>query len=154
MALTLHTPAPDFTTLTDGGRKITLHKYKGKYIVLYFYPKDNTETCTKQACAFRDNMKRITKLGAVVIGISPDTVKKHDKFKSDYGLNFILACDEDKSICEAYGVWAEKSMYGRKYMGVLRTTYIIDPTGTISHVFENVKVAGHVDAVIASLGTP
>jgi peroxiredoxin Q/BCP len=151
MALALHTPAPDFTANTDGGDSLTLSNFKGQRVVLYFYPKDNTSGCTQQACDFRDNMERISSHGVTVIGVSPDNVKKHNKFKADFALNFKLVSDEDKSICEAYGVWAEKSMYGRKYMGVERTTFIIDAEGVITHIFPKVKVPGHVDAVIAAL---
>ncbi len=145
------TKAPAFTAETDGGNKITLNDYNGKWVVLYFYPKDNTSGCTKEACSFRDNMDRITKAGAVVIGVSPDSISSHDKFKEKYNLNFHLVSDAEKEICNAYGVWVEKNMYGRKYMGVQRTTYIIDPDGFIKHIYPKVKVDGHVDDVISKL---
>lgn len=143
--------APDFTAPTDGGATLSLHDLRGKKVVLYFYPKDNTSGCTKQACDFRDNMERITQADAVVVGVSPDSVKSHDKFKVGHNLNFHLVADTEKEICTAYGVWVEKSMYGRKYMGVERSTFVIDEQGTISHVFRKVKVPGHVDKVLGVL---
>jgi peroxiredoxin Q/BCP len=151
MALEAGTPAPDFSALTDGSAEFTLSSLRGKYIVLYFYPKDDTSGCTKEACSFRDSMERITAYNAAVIGVSPDSPAKHASFIKKYDLNFTLVSDEDKSICQQYGVWAEKSMYGRKYMGVERTTYIINPEGVIIHVFPKVKVPGHADEVIKIL---
>lgn len=142
MALTPGTKAPSINALKNA---------KGSWVVLYFYPKDDTSACTAEACDFRDSMKRITKSGALVIGVSPDSVKSHDKFIQKYDLNFPLVSDEDKTICEAYDVWKEKSMYGRKYMGVERTTYLIDPKGKIVHTWEKVKVKGHVDDVLGVL---
>lgn len=139
--------APDFTAPIDDGTTISLSDFKGKPVVLYFYPQDDTETCTKQACAFRDNMERLTTKGAVVIGVSPDSVQLHTKFKTKYDLNFILVSDEDKSICNTYGVWAMKSLYGRDYMGVVRTTFVINADGIITHIFTNVRIKGHVDKV-------
>lgn len=136
-------PAPDITTA-----EISLHDVRGSWVVLYFYPKDDTTTCTVEACEFRDNMHRLTSVGAVVIGVSPDSATSHQKFRGKYDLNFTLVSDPDKAICQSYGVWAEKSMYGRKYMGVERTTFIIDPSGNIRRVFAKVKVKGHVDEVI------
>jgi peroxiredoxin Q/BCP len=152
MALSVLTSAPDFTAPIDGSSSISLSDFKGKRVVLYFYPKDNTSGCTQQACDFRDNMERLTSKGVTVIGISPDSVKSHSKFKKNFDLNFILASDEDKSICTQYGVWVEKSMYGRKYMGVERTTFILDAHGIVTHIFPKVKVNGHVEAVLAALG--
>jgi len=149
MALTVHTSAPDFSALTDSGGSISLSDFKGKNIILYFYPKDNTSGCTQQACDFRDSMERLTSKGFTVIGVSPDNVKSHGKFKKNFDLNFILVSDEDKSICNNYGVWVEKSMYGRKYMGVERTTFIINERGIITHVFPKVKVSGHVESILA-----
>ena len=151
MALTTNTTAPDFTAPTDNGASASLSDYKGKRVVLYFYPKDNTSGCTQQACDFRDNMERLTSKGVTIIGVSPDSVKSHGKFKQNFDLNFVLVSDEDKSICTQYGVWVEKSMYGRKYMGVERTTFILDEQGIITHVFPKVKVGGHVEAVISAL---
>lgn len=151
MAIEPGTKAPDFTAPTDGGDTVSLQDFRGKTVVLYFYPKDNTSGCTKQACDFRDSMERITEAGAVVIGVSPDNTKSHDKFKAAHDLNFRLVSDTEKTICEQYGVWVEKSMYGRKYMGVERSTFIIDPQGTVTHVFRKVKVPGHVDMLIKTL---
>ena len=140
--------APDFVAENDNGVKIKLSDFKGKWVVLYFYPKDNTSGCTKEACDFRDNMERITSADAVVLGVSPDSVKSHGGFKSKYSLNFSLIADPEKEICNLYGVMGEKSLYGKKYMGVIRSTFIIDPKGKIKHVFSPVKVDGHVDEVI------
>lgn len=151
MLPTIGKPAPDFTAPIDDGTTISLSDFRGKPIVLYFYPQDDTETCTKQACAFRDNMERLTTKGAVVIGVSPDSVKLHTKFKTKYDLNFILVSDEDKSICDKYGVWAMKSLYGRDYMGVVRTTFVINADGIITHIFTNVRIKGHVDKVLDAL---
>lgn len=143
--------APDFTSLSDTGEELTLSHYRGKKVVLYFYPKDDTSGCTAEACDFRDNFSRVTQSGAVVLGVSPDSVKSHEKFKNKYELNFPLISDESKEICSAYGVWVEKSMYGRKYMGVERTTFVINEEGIILKIFPKVKVKGHVDEVLASL---
>ena len=143
--------APDFRSTNENGEKISLQDFKGKKIVLYFYPKDNTSGCTQEACDFRDNFARIKKAGAVVLGVSPDSEKSHTNFKEKYELPFTLVVDTDKAICEAYGVWQEKSMYGRKYMGVVRTTFIINEKGKITHIFEKVKVAGHVESVLGAL---
>lgn len=143
--------APSFTLPTDGGGKVKLADLKGKTVVLYFYPKDDTSGCTAEACGFRDNMGRLTRAGAVVIGVSKDSVAKHDKFKAKYDLNFTLASDEDGKVCEAYGTWIEKSMYGRKYMGIDRATFIIDGKGVIRNVWRKVKVPGHVEEVLAAV---
>lgn len=143
--------APDFRSTNENGEKISLQDFKGKKVVLYFYPKDNTSGCTQEACDFRDNFARIKKAGAVVLGVSPDSEKSHTNFKEKYELPFTLVVDTDKAICEAYGVWQEKSMYGRKYMGVVRTTFIINEKGKITHIFEKVKVAGHVESVLGAL---
>jgi peroxiredoxin Q/BCP len=151
MAIKLGIKAKDFTAQTDGGEKISLSDFKGKWVVLYFYPKDNTSGCTKEACGFRDNMEKITKSGAVVIGVSPDSVKSHDGFKNKFNLNFILVSDTDKSICKAYDVLGEKSLYGRKYIGVIRSTFILDDKGIIQHVYSNVHVDGHVEEVIEKI---
>ncbi len=140
--------APDFTLPTDGGGELTLSSMRGKKVVLYFYPKDDTSGCTKEACDFREKISEFEKAGAVVLGMSPDGVKKHDKFKAKYDLPFSLVADEEKTALEAYGVWVEKSMYGRKYMGVERTTFLIDADGSIQSVWRKVKVPGHVDAVL------
>lgn len=151
MALELGTKAPTFKGPTDGNGTISLTALKGAWAVLFFYPKDNTSGCTAEACDFRDSMNRLAKLGVQVVGVSPDSVQSHDKFKAKFDLNFPLLSDEGTVVCTAYDVWKEKSMYGRKYMGVERTTYIIDPKGKIAAVFEKVKVPGHVDAIVASL---
>lgn len=151
MALEVGTKAPDFTANVDGGKEINLSDYKGKWVVLYFYPKDNTSGCTKEACAFRDNMEDITGAGATVLGVSPDSVNSHDKFKAKHELNFHLIADPEKEICNMYDIFGEKKMYGKTYMGVIRSTYIIDPEGEIKYVFSNVKVPGHVEKVIDTL---
>lgn len=143
--------APDFNLVADNGEKLSLKDYKGKKVVLYFYPKDMTSGCTIEACDFRDNIKNIDKKNAVVIGVSPDNTKSHLKFKDKYELPFTLLSDESKKMLEDYGVWQEKSMYGRKYMGVVRTTFIINEKGKIEKIFEKVKVEGHVDEILASL---
>jgi thioredoxin-dependent peroxiredoxin len=143
--------APDFSAATDSGGKLKLSDLRGKPVVLYFYPKDDTTGCTAEACAFRDQLPDFSKLKAQVIGVSKDTVAKHDKFKAKYDLTFPLVSDEDGKICEKYGTWVEKSLYGRKYMGIERATFLIDKTGTIAKVWHKVKVAGHVDDVLAAL---
>ncbi len=147
----LGSKAPDFTAPIDGGATLSLSDLLGKKVVLYFYPKDNTSGCTKEACDFRDNMERLTSAGAVVVGVSPDSVASHNKFRAGHDLNFHLVADTEKVISTAYGVWVEKSMYGRKYMGVERSTFVIDEQGAISHVFRKVSVPGHVDKVIDML---
>ncbi|MCU0424614.1 MAG: thioredoxin-dependent thiol peroxidase [Candidatus Kapabacteria bacterium] len=151
MNATLGNSAPDFTAPTDGGGTVSLKALRGKHVVLYFYPKDDTSGCTAEACDFRDNMQRLTTSGAVVLGVSPDSPKSHDKFKTKYELNFALVSDESHEISENYGVWVEKSMYGRKYMGVERSTFVINPEGIITHEWRKVKVPGHVDEVLAAL---
>jgi peroxiredoxin Q/BCP len=151
MALAEGSKAPAIKAATDGNGTFSLASVKGSWLVLYFYPKDDTSGCTAEACGFRDTMQDITAMGVTVVGVSPDTPKKHDAFKKKYDLNFALVSDEDHAVCEAYDTWKEKSMYGRKYMGVERTTYIIDPKGKIAATFAKVSVPGHVDAVIARL---
>lgn len=143
--------APAFTLLSDTGEKVSLSSLKGRKVVLYFYPKDNTSGCTREACDFRDNIALVKKSGAVVIGVSPDSVKSHTGFKEKYTLPFTLLSDEGKEMLEAYGVWKEKSMYGRTYMGVERTTVIIDSAGRVARIFPKVKVEGHVAEVLAAL---
>ena len=152
MALNEGKKAPAIKADTDGGGTWQLKDAKGSWLVLYFYPKDNTSGCTAEACDFRDNMKRLAKKDVMVVGVSPDSVKSHDNFIAKHDLNFTLLSDEDKTICEKYDCWKEKSMYGRKYMGVVRTTYLIDPNGKIVRAWDKVKVKGHVDDVIATLG--
>lgn len=144
--------APDFTLPTDTGDTLTLSSLRGQWVVLYGYPKDDTSGCTTQACEFRDLFPRFDKNKAVILGISPDSVKSHVKFKTKYELPFTLLADEDKVALQAYDIWKEKSMYGKKYMGVERTTFVIDPTGHIAKVFEKVKPAGHAEEVMAVIG--
>ncbi len=143
--------APDFSLPTDGGGNITLSDFKGQKVIIYFYPKDDTSGCTKEACAFNDNLSNFEKLGVKIIGISKDSPQKHDKFKEKYGLKFTLASDEECKICEKYGTWVEKSMYGRKYMGIERSTFLIDEDGKIKKIWRKVKVKNHVDDVLESI---
>jgi peroxiredoxin Q/BCP len=142
--------APDFTLPTDGGGKLSLSKLRGKKVILYFYPKDDTSGCTAEACGFRDNLPKFGKTDAMVIGVSRDSVASHDKFKKKHELPFTLAADEDGKVCEAYGTWVEKSMYGRKYMGIERATFLIDDKGVIRNVWRKVKVGGHVEEVLTA----
>ncbi|AUX76463.1 MULTISPECIES: peroxiredoxin [Sinorhizobium] len=146
-------PAPDFELARDGGGSISLSALRGKPVVLFFYPKDDTKTCTVEAISFSGLSKEFTAARVALIGISPDSVKSHDRFAKKHDLAVALAADEDKAVVNAYGVWAEKSMYGRKYMGVERTTYLIDAAGIISRVWEKVKVAGHAEEVLAAAKT-
>ena len=143
--------APAFTLISDEGKKVSLKDLKGKKVILYFYPKDDTSGCTAEACGFRDNIKVINKKNTVVIGVSKDNTKSHQKFKTKYDLPFTLLSDENFEMLNDYGVWKEKSMYGRKYMGIERTTFIIDEKGKIQEVFDKVKVPGHVEEVISKL---
>ena len=139
--------APDFTGATDGGGKLKLSELRGKPVVLYFYPKDDTPGCTTEACGFRDSAAAFKKLKAQVVGVSKDSVARHDKFKAKYGLDFPLVSDEDGKVCEKYGTWIEKSLYGRKYMGIDRATFLIDKDGVVRKIWRRVKVPGHVDEV-------
>jgi peroxiredoxin Q/BCP len=148
MSVDVGDKAPSFTLPADGGGKVSLKDLKGKTVVLYFYPKDDTSGCTAEACAFRDALPDFSKVKAEIIGISRDPVKSHDKFKAKYDLPFPLASDEDGKLCEAYGTWVEKSMYGRKYMGIERSTFLIDGKGVIRNVWRKVKVPGHADEVL------
>ena len=150
MSLESGDKAPDFTLPADGGGTISLKALKGKPVVLYFYPKDDTPGCTAEACAFRDQLPDFAKVKAEVIGISRDSVASHDKFKKKFKLPFPLASDEDGKICQDYGVWAEKSMYGKKYMGIERSTFLIDGKGVVRNVWRKVKVDGHADEVLAA----
>jgi peroxiredoxin Q/BCP len=143
-------PAPDFDLPTDGAGRALLSALKGKKVVLYFYPKDDTSGCTSEAKAFTEAGGALAEAGAVVIGVSKDPVLSHEKFKAKYDLNFPLAADVDGKTVEAYGVWVEKSMYGRKYMGIDRSTFLIDPHGKIARVWRKVKVPGHVAEVLAA----
>ena len=143
--------APEFTVVDDSGKTVKLSDFKGKKVVLYFYPKDDTPGCTKEACSFRDGISEIRKQGAVVLGVSADSAASHQKFRKKFDLNFPLLADTEKKIIEDYDVWKEKSLYGRKYMGIERTTYIIGKDGKISHIFPKVKVSEHYDEVLAAL---
>ncbi len=151
MNLEVGDKAPNFTLPTDGGGEISLKNLKGKPVVLYFYPKDDTSGCTAEACAFRDAMPDFSKTKAQIVGISRDSVASHDKFKKKYQLSFPLASDEDGKVCEAYGTWVEKSMYGRKYMGIDRSTFLIDGKGVIRGIWRKVKVPGHADEVLQAV---
>lgn len=152
MSVAIGSPAPDFTLPTDGGGSVTLSALKGKPVVLYFYPKDDTTGCTAQACGFRDQLPDFSGVGATIIGISKDSVASHDKFKAKYSLPFTLASDSDATdVCGAFGTWVEKSMYGRKYMGIERATFLIDKDGVVRQIWRKVKVAGHVAEVLTAV---
>lgn len=139
--------APDFEVLSDTGEPVRLSQFRGKKVILYFYPKDDTSGCTTQACGFRDNYPTIEAKNAVVLGVSPDSVKSHQKFKTKHNLPFTLLVDDEHRVAETYGVWVEKSMYGKKYMGILRTTFVIGADGKVEHVWEKVKPEGHAQEV-------
>ena len=143
--------APAISLDTDSGEPFTLSSLKGKNVVLYFYPKADTPGCTKESCEFRDTSKKFTKANTVIVGVSPDPTKAQAKFKAKFDLPFVLLADVDHKACEDYGVWAEKSMYGKKYMGVERTTFVIDPKGKIKKIFPKVKVEGHAEEVLAAI---
>jgi peroxiredoxin Q/BCP len=147
-------PAPDFTLPKAGGGCASLNDFRGSDVILYFYPKDDTPGCTKQACDLRDAHADLAASGAVVVGISTDDVASHDRFASKYGLPFILLSDIDHKVADAYGAWAQKSMYGRTYMGIQRSTYLIDREGTISRVWPHVKASEHLHEVRLALGLP
>lgn len=148
MSLEVGDKAPDFTLPADGGGKVSLKELKGKTVVLYFYPKDDTSGCTAEACAFRDQLPDFSNVKAEVVGISRDPVASHDKFKKKFKLTFPLASDEEGKVCEAYGTWVEKSMYGKKYMGIERATFLIDGKGVIRNIWRKVKVDGHAEEVL------
>ncbi|HZW48344.1 MAG TPA: thioredoxin-dependent thiol peroxidase [Microvirga sp.] len=150
MVLTPGTKAPAFSLPATGGTDISLDSLRGRKVVLYFYPKDDTSGCTLEAQNFQALRKEFEAADTEIVGVSPDSLKSHDKFRSKYDLGFPLASDEDKAILEAYGVWVEKSMYGRKYMGVERTTVLIDRDGTVAKVWNKVKVPGHAEEVLAA----
>jgi peroxiredoxin Q/BCP len=145
------TAAPDFTLASDGGSKVKLKDLKGQIVVLYFYPRDDTPGCTKEACAFRDRSKELAKLGVRVLGVSTDDVASHEKFRDKFQLNFPLLADVDHQVAEKYGAWREKNMYGKKSMGVQRSTFLIDKSGTIQRVWKKVSVDGHDEEVIAAV---
>jgi peroxiredoxin Q/BCP len=143
--------APDFQAPTDAGESVSLKDFRGRKVILYFYPKDNTPGCTQEACDFRDSIARFKKKEVVVLGVSPDSIESHKKFKSKFDLPFALLADEDHKIAEAYGAWGEKSMYGKKFMGIIRSTFLIDEKGKIGEVFEKVKVDGHVGQLLGKV---
>lgn len=143
--------APSFNLESDEGKKIALKDFAGQNVILYFYPKDMTSGCTTEACDFRDSYSQLKKLKAVILGVSKDSVASHQKFKAKEKLNFPLLSDGEGKVCEAYGVWKEKSMYGRKYMGIERTTFLIGADGKIKKIYPKVKVTGHVDQIIKDL---
>ena len=145
------TSAPDFSLPADGGGEVSLSQYRGKKVVLYFYPKDDTPGCTTEACNFRDDFAAITAAGAVVLGVSPDTAQSHDKFKVKYNLPFALLSDREHEVADLYGAWGEKKMYGRTYMGIIRSTFIIDEEGVIVKVFPKVRPKNHSQEVLEAL---
>lgn len=151
MNIQLGKPAPDFTLPDQHGSKHKLSDYKGQWVLIYFYPKDDTPGCTTEACTLRDNFPAFKKLKAQVFGISVDSEKSHKKFADKYELPFTLLADEDKKVVEKYGVWQEKSMYGKKYMGTVRNSYLIDPAGKIAKIYEKVKPAVHAEEVLADI---
>ena len=142
--------APAFKVISDTGESLSLAQFKGQAVVLYFYPKDSTPGCTVEACDFRDSMNRVARAGAVVLGVSRDSVASHQKFKTKYQINFPLLADIDGKLCEAYGVWQEKVLYGRKSMGIVRSTFLIDAKGKIAALWPKVRVDGHVAEVLAA----
>jgi peroxiredoxin Q/BCP len=149
--LTTGSKAPSLSLRSDAGDTINLDDFKGRKVVLYFYPKDDTSGCTVEACEFRDSWAAVKRTGAALFGISPDGVESHQKFKRKYDLPFPLLADTDHAVAERYGAWGEKSMYGRKYQGILRTTFVIDEAGRIAKVFEKVKPKGHAKEVLEAL---
>lgn len=148
---TVGSKAPDFTTTDENGKTVKLSSFKGKKVVLYFYPKDDTPGCTAEACSLRDNYTALQKAGYVVLGVSSDDAKSHTKFKAKYNLPFTLLADTDKKVHEAYGTWVEKSMYGRKYMGTARVTFVIDEKGKIEEVIEKVDTKNHAAQILKQL---
>ena len=142
--------APNFTLPVDGGGTVKLSDLRGRKVVLYFYPKDDTPGCTKEACGFRDALPDFSKVDAVIVGLSKDSVAKHDKFKAKYDLPFALVSDEDGKVCEAYGTWVQKKLYGREYMGIERATFLLDGKGVIRKIWRKVKVKGHAEEVLES----
>ena len=151
MSIGVGAKAPNFKLPTDGGGELELSSLKGGKVVLYFYPKDSTPGCTTEAQGFRDNIKAFEKAGATIIGVSKDSVKRHDNFKAKHDLPFALVADTEGEACEAFGVWVEKMNYGRKYMGIERSTFLIDEKGKVSQVWRNVRVKGHVEAVLEAV---
>lgn len=143
--------APAFSLEDQSGKTVKLSDFKGKTVVLYFYPKDDTPGCTREACAFRDEHSALRKAGAVVLGVSPDSGASHAKFAGKYDLPFPLLADTGHAVSEKYGAWGEKSLYGRKFMGIIRSTFLIDGSGKVAHVWPKVKVDGHVDQVLEAI---
>lgn len=143
--------APDFTLKNQAGEDIRLSDFLGKYVVLYFYPKDMTPGCTTQACDLRDHYEAFTDLNAVILGVSPDPIERHQKFIEEYQLPFHLLADEDHEVAELYGVWQKKKMFGREYFGIVRSTFIIDPDGRLQEEFRNVRVKGHVEKALSAI---
>jgi thioredoxin-dependent peroxiredoxin len=150
MSVTLGSPAPDFTLPTDGGGEVTLSALKGRLVILYFYPRDNTPGCTKEACGFRDAFPDFGAIEATVIGISRDSVASHDRFKAGQNLPFTLASDAEAKVATAYGSWIEKTLYGKTSMGIDRSTFLIDRAGVVRGIWHKVKVPGHIEAVLAA----
>lgn len=144
-------PAPDFSLTSDAGDTVTLSELRGKPVVLYFYPRDDTPGCTKQACGIRDAWEEFERSGAVVLGVSPDSPKRHARFRDKYGLPFVLLADEDHAVAEAYGVWVEKSMLGKRYLGIERSTFVIDADGNVATVMRRVNPDTHADEVLEAL---
>lgn len=151
MTVDVGSPAPAFSMPTDGGGTVSLDSLKGKTVVLYFYPKDDTSGCTKEAIAFQEHLAAFEAAGAVIVGVSKDPVTKHDKFKTKYALTFTLGSDAETDVCERYGVWKQKSMYGKTYMGIERSTFVIGKDGTIKAAWRKVKVPGHAEAVLEAV---
>lgn len=151
--LKLKSKAPVFSLPDQGGKEHSLKDYLGKWVALYFYPKDDTPGCTKEACSFRDNYSKLKRAGIVVLGVSVDPVRRHAKFAEKYALPFTLLADEEKTVVERYGVWGKKKFMGREYMGTMRTTFLIDPAGRIAKVYENVNPDAHAEAILADVKT-
>ena len=151
MSLKIGKKAPNFKISVDKDNEIKLSDFIGKNVIIYFYPKDDTPGCTKEACNFRDKLPSFKKTNAIIIGISKDSLSKHDKFKTKYKLNFMLGSDENSNVCEKYEVWKEKNMYGKKYMGIERSTFLIDKTGILRNEWRKVKVPGHVENVLLAI---
>ncbi len=148
MSLKIGDQAPDFTVMTDTNEELSLSDLRGKNVILYFYPKDNTPGCTKEACDFRDFLKNFEKHNTVILGVSRDTPKKHTQFKQKYALPFTLLADENGNVCEAYGIINKKSLFGRTFLGIQRSTFLIDKKGIIRNIWRKIKVAGHIEQVL------
>ena len=151
MSVEIGKAAPDFTLTASGGEQVTLSGLRGRTVILYFYPKDDTPGCTKEACDFRDSWTRVSSAGAVVLGVSADSVLSHEKFAKKFDLPFLLLSDPDQKVSEAYGVWTQKTLYGRSFLGIERSTFVIGPDGIVKSIFRKVKVEGHVDEVLEAI---